>query len=116
MYLDWNLRPWTFTLVQQYQRGYKDLPGTFEVVDPTSPDFTGPQLHDRVSDYWLYHLYAAYQVKDNLKITLGIRNLFDTKPPYTNAGGQNWFQAGYDPGYADPRLRTFIASLTYKFK
>ena len=43
-------------------------------------------------------------------------NLFDTAPPYTNAGGQNYFQAGYDPGYADPRLRTFILSATYKFK
>jgi iron complex outermembrane receptor protein len=106
-YVDWRLNPWTFTLVQQYQRGYADVPGTFD--DPADI------AHKHVSDYMLFHLYTSYQIKNNLRLTFGIRNLFDTKPPYTNAGGQNYFQSGYDPGYADPRMRTFLLSATYKF-
>jgi len=50
----------------------------------------------------------------NLKLSFGIRNLFDKNPPYTNGGG-NYFQTGYDPGYSDPRGRTFLLSATYKF-
>ena len=40
-------------------------------------------------------------------IALGVRNITDNDPQYTNAGGQNYFQSGYDPGYVDPRGRFF---------
>ncbi|HSU64106.1 MAG TPA: hypothetical protein VLJ12_09600, partial [Burkholderiales bacterium] len=62
-----------------------------------------------------YGSYTGLANNKNLKLTFGIRNLFDKNPPYTNAGGQNYFQSGYDPGYADPRGRTFVLSATYKF-
>jgi len=106
LYLDWKQAPWSLTLAQQYQSHYRDIPGTFE-------DFT-----DRnVGAYTLYHFFSSYSgvIDKNLKVTFGIRNLLNTKPPYTNAGGQNYFQAGYDPGYVDPRGRTFLLSATYKF-
>jgi iron complex outermembrane receptor protein len=106
LYVDWKLAPWSLTLAQQYQSHYLDIPGTNE--DTT----------DRhVSAYTLYHFFSSYTgvLDKNLKITFGIRNLLNTKPPYTNAGGQNYFQAGYDPGYVDPRGRTFLLSATYKF-
>ncbi|HXM82698.1 MAG TPA: TonB-dependent receptor [Burkholderiales bacterium] len=119
LFLDWKRAPWNFTLAQQYQSGYKDLLGTFDDTDPTSPTFTGVNgAHPRVSSYQLFHVYGSYTGlanNKNLKLTFGIRNLFDKDPPYTNAGGQNYFQSGYDPGYADPRGRTFILSATYKF-
>jgi iron complex outermembrane receptor protein len=111
LYLDWKLAPWSLTLAQQYQSRYQDIPGTFE--DPTDPAF-----HSRnVLAYSIFHFYSSYTglIDKNLKVTFGIRNLLDTKPPYTNAGGQNYFQAGYDPGYVDPRGRTFLLSATYKF-
>jgi iron complex outermembrane receptor protein len=117
LFLDWKRAPWNFTLAQQYQRGYRDLAGTFDDTDPTSPTFTGV-AHPRVSSYQLFHLYGSYTGfanNKNLKLTFGIRNLLDKDPPYSNAGGQNYFQSGYDPGYADPRGRTFILSATYKF-
>jgi len=109
LYLDWKMTPWNVTVAQQYQSHYKDILGTFD--DDTVPGF---QPH-KVGEYVLYHVYGSYTVKENLRVTLGIRNLFDQRPPYTNAGGQNYFQAGYDPGYADPRGRTFLLSATYKF-
>jgi iron complex outermembrane receptor protein len=110
LYLDWKLAPWNVTFAQQYQSRYRDITGTFD--DDTDPAF---KPH-KVGEYVLYHMYGSYTVKENLRVTLGIRNLFDQKPPYTNAGGQNYFQAGYDPGYADPRGRMFLLSATYKFK
>jgi len=111
LYLDWKLAPWNFSIAQQFQNRYTDIPGTFE--DPTDPNFR-PR---NVSSYTIYHFFSSYTglIDKNLKITFGIRNLLDTKPPYTNAGGQNYFQAGYDPGYVDPRGRTFLLSATYKF-
>jgi iron complex outermembrane receptor protein len=117
LYLDWKLAPWNLTLAQQYQSHYTDVPGTFEILDPTDPDFTGPQKHKTVKAYSLFHFTSSYTglFDKNLRITFGIRNLLDTKPPYTNAGGQNYFQAGYDPGYVDPRGRTYLLSATYKF-
>lgn len=47
-------------------------------------------------------------------ITLGIKNLFDRDPPFTNA--PFCFQAGYDPSYADPRGPTFYEHLDFTFK
>ncbi len=106
LYLDWKLAPWNFSLAQQYQSRYQDIPGTFENTTDRN-----------VSAYTLYHFYSSYSgvLDKNLKVTLSIRNLLNVRPPYTNAGGQNYFQAGYDPGYVDPRGRTFLLSGTYKF-
>jgi iron complex outermembrane receptor protein len=104
--LDWRLAPWTFALVQQYQAGYEDLAGN----RPPNPEH-------RVGDYSVFHLYGSYTglLSKNFKLTLAIRNLFDKDPPFTNAGGRNFFQGGYDPGYADPRGRMFLVAGTYKF-
>ena len=108
---NWTLNPWNFAAVWQYQSHYKDLPGTRE--DPT----VAPVVHQYVSDYSLIHLYASYTglFNKNLKLTAGIRNVIDHNPPYSNAGGQNYFQAGYDPGYVDPRGRTFLLQANYRF-
>lgn len=126
--LDWNLNPWNFAAVWQYQSHYKDIAGTFDIangggfVTPTTPlgqDALGrPIVHEWVSDYSLIHLYASYNglFNKNLQVTAGIRNVFDRNPPYSNAGGQNYFQAGYDPGYADPRGRTFLLQAKFKFQ
>jgi iron complex outermembrane receptor protein len=53
---------------------------------------------------------------EHLKIGVGVKNALDKDPPYTNAGGQNFFQSGYDPGYADPRGRFFYGTVSYSFK
>lgn len=105
-YLDWKRGPWNFTLAEQYQSKYTDLFGTFD-GPPSAPR--------KVESYELWHLYGSYTGWKDVKLTFGIRNLLDKDPPYTNAGGQNYFQAGYDPGYADPRGRFYYASFTWKF-
>jgi iron complex outermembrane recepter protein len=109
--VNWNRGPWSITAAQNYQRGYHDIDGTF--VDRTDPAFTIPPHN--VKAYVTYDLQASYLGIKNLTITGGIRNIFDQDPPYTNAGGQVYFQGGYDPGYSDPRGRFFYAKATYKF-
>ncbi len=101
--IDWSQGPWGFTLGQNWQKSYNDLP-------PTG----GTPLR-RAGAYELYDIQARYTGVKNLELHAGIRNLFDKDPPYSNAGGQTSFQGGYDPSYADPRGRYYYAGLTYKF-
>jgi iron complex outermembrane recepter protein len=101
--IDWSSGPWGFTLAQNWQKAYNDLP----------PSGNTPLR--RVPVYELYDLQARYSGFKNLELRAGIRNLFDKDPPYSNAGSQTSFQGGYDPQYADPRGRFFYAGLTYKF-
>ncbi len=51
---------------------------------------------------------------DNASIVLGIKNMLDRAPPFSN---QIVFQqTGYNPQYGDPRGRMFYASLTFAFR
>jgi iron complex outermembrane receptor protein len=107
--VNWTYGPVAVTFAQQYQKRYYDLPGTFEFAAPN------PVPLRRVGAYEIYHLQGVYTGFRNLTLTLGARNLFDKDPPYTNAGGQTSFQAGYDPLYVDPRGRFIYGRIAYKF-
>jgi iron complex outermembrane recepter protein len=95
---------------QNFQTRYEDVPGTFE--DPSDPAYVPRE----VGSYQTVDIQGGFSGIQNLKIALGVKNAFDRDPPYTNAGGQNFFQAGYDPGYADPRGRFFYGTVSYSFK
>lgn len=107
--LGWMHDIWELTLTQSFQTAYDDLPGNFQ--DPDAPGFRVRE----VGSYLTHDVQAAFTGIDALRIAVGVRNVADRDPPYTNAGGQNFFQSGYDPGYVDPRGRFFYASLTYSF-
>jgi len=111
-YVDFRTANWDHTLSQNYQSSYTDILGTFQ--DPTDP--TCQCANRTVKYYATYNLQTAYTGFKSWRLAAGIRNLLDTKPPYTNAGGQNYFQAGYDPGYVDPRGRFLYTTVTYRFK
>ena len=111
--LNWSRGPWGATLAQNYQKGYHDIPGTNEDTDPTTNPGFQPR---RVGAYLTYDAQLTYAGFDKLKLTLGVRNLFDRDPPYTNSGGQISFQSGYDPQYADPRGRFIYVRLSYAFQ
>jgi iron complex outermembrane receptor protein len=67
-----------------------------------------------VGDYVTYDLQGSFNGYKNTVVALGVKNIFNTDPPYTNAGGQ--FAAGYDITYADVRGRFVYATLTLRFK
>ncbi|MGZ5204370.1 MAG: TonB-dependent receptor plug domain-containing protein [Caldimonas sp.] len=102
--VDWTRGPWNLVLAQNFQKGYNDLAGTNEVV---------PR---RVSSYTTYDLQASYSAFKSWRFTLGVRNLFDRDPPYSNAGGQTSFQSGYDNQYGDPRGRFVYGRVTYSYQ
>jgi iron complex outermembrane receptor protein len=97
--LDWESGPWTATLAQTFQNGYVD-------ANPL-PD----ESLRRVGSYSVWDVQASYAGVRNLTLTLGVHNLFDRDPPFSNASLN-----GYDPAYADPRGRTYYARVRYVFR
>ena len=102
--VDWDYGPWGATLAQTYQSGYEDQNDFSQVPLPAPPP-------NRVSSYDVWDVQARYSGFKNTAIALGVKNLMDRAPPFTNAA-----PAGWDPQYADPRGRMFYARLTYAFK
>jgi iron complex outermembrane receptor protein len=76
------------------------------------PDANGNQR--TVGSYSLWDAYGVYKPTPKLAVLFGIKNLFDTSPPFTNAQ-QNNFAAGYNALVADPLLRNFYVNLKYTF-
>ena len=68
----------------------------------------------RVGSLSTFDVQANYTGFKNTKVVLGIKNLFDRPPPFTQAGGG--LSGGYDPFYANPLGITYYATLTYSFK
>jgi iron complex outermembrane recepter protein len=93
---------------QIYRNGYKNnsLPAS-----ASRPDY-----NERVKAYVTYNLSAAMDMNEKLRLTLGVRNVFDTDPPFaitydSNLGsGSSW-----EPRVADPRGRSFTLSIEAKF-
>jgi iron complex outermembrane receptor protein len=100
--LTWDQGPWSATLANTYQTSYidqqTDLDGNLRKVGALS----------------LWDLQGSYTGFKNLKLTLGVKNLFDTNPPVSNQ--QSTFIVGFDPTYYDPRGRFVYGSVTYTFK
>ena len=64
----------------------------------------------RIGTYTLWNLQGVYSGVRNTTITLGVRNLFDADPPFSNSA-----RFGFLPDYGDPRGRTFYGKLAYSF-
>jgi len=87
---------WLGTLLYRYRHGYPD--------DKSFADGS----RRRVASYSLWDAQAQFVVAQNVKLLIGVRNLFDTNPPYSNIGDP---ALGYDPNYADPRGRCWTVGL-----
>ncbi len=103
---------WIFSATQIFRLGYtnRELPGV------TSGLVTPPNLVRRVKDYVTYNLSVRYQALKFLSLTAGVKNVFDTDPPFAinyddNLGsGSSW-----EPRVADPRGRAFSLLAEVKF-
>ena len=99
--INWKNGPWAASFANKYMSGYVDQNDVAEAY------------YHKVRAYSTYSLSVSYAGLRNTDLTVGIKNLFDTNPPYTNQG--TTFQSGYDPRYTDPLGRTFYVKATYKF-
>jgi iron complex outermembrane recepter protein len=104
----WDQGPWSVTLAQTFQTSYTDAAFADQLVEDV------PSIRRTVGSLSLWDLQGSYSGFKNLKLTLGVKNLFDRNPPLTNQGFT--FQAGFDPSYYDPRARFVYGSVNYKFK
>lgn len=98
--LGWNYGPWAANLNQIFVNGYSE------------PSEDTPTR--RVGSYSIWGLNGSYTGFKNFTLTLGIKNLLDTDPPYTRQNQA--FQIGYDPYLTDPTGRFFWGSIKYAFK
>ena len=58
---------------------------------------------------------ATYTGIRNLAITGGIRNLLNTSPPFSAHNVDNVAGAGWDARVGDPRGRSYVLGVNYKF-
>jgi iron complex outermembrane recepter protein len=92
----WKVGNWTLGGVIKHKSGYKDQ-------DP----------ENTVGPYTTADAYVNWAATKGFTLTLGIRNLTDRDPPYSNQG--EVFQANYDPRFADPTGRTYYFRAGYQF-
>lgn len=104
--------PWTATLTQLYRSGYKDyvLPGV------ANGSIVPPDWNPNVAAYMLYNMSIGYTGFKDVGLTFGIKNLFNTDPPFSAAYDSNTGSgSSWEPRIADPRGRAFTFLATYKF-
>ena len=80
----------------------------------TDQNAVDPEFFNKVKDYTLVDVSGTWTGVKNLSVTLGVKNVFDTKPPFSNQGST--FQGGYDPRFTDAVGRTFTVRAAYNFK
>ncbi|MDI1335224.1 MAG: TonB-dependent receptor [Lacunisphaera sp.] len=106
---------WTGRFSQLFRAGYMDYipPGILSgVYLPFAPDY-----NPKVAEYITYNASLTYNWSKDLTVIAGIKNLFNTDPPFsiaydTNTGaGSSW-----EPRIADPRGRAVTLSLQYRFQ
>ena len=100
----WDHGPFALTFQHNYQVGYAD---TLTALQPATAT---PR---RVGSYTTLDTQLGYTGIKSLKLAVGVKNLADRDPPYTNYGGG--FVGGYDLSYADVRGRFVYGTATYKF-
>jgi iron complex outermembrane receptor protein len=99
--LDWTYQNYGAGLSNHFTEHYVDY----------APDAAGNLI--TVGNYSIWNGYVSYKPIPPLKLLVGINNLADTNPPFSNQE-QNW-QAGYNPIFSSPLGRTFYGRITYDF-
>ena len=107
--LTWSDGPWASTVSQTYVSGYDGE------IDGFGSGFTPLTQPDKVGSYTLYNISATYNGFKNLRLTAGIKNLFDTNPPFAPHNVDNVAGAGWDARVGDPRGRAVTFNANYKF-
>ncbi len=111
-YVNFAYNDWSGNLSQIFRSGYtnQELPGV------TNGSVTPPGLVKKVKDYVTYNMSLSYTGYKYAKFTFGVKNIFDTDPPFaitydSNTGaGSSW-----EPRVADPRGRAFTFLADFKF-
>lgn len=101
--VNWVYGDWSVYFANRFKSSYTDQNATDDDA----------YNHHKVGSYSLWDISMTWNASKALALTGGVRNIFDTNPPYSNQGAT--FQQGYDPRYTDSLGRTFFGRVTYKF-
>jgi iron complex outermembrane receptor protein len=104
---------WSYSLTQLFRSSYVD---NFSYPGLVSGVVRPPNLQTRVPAYILYNASVTWRGIEGLRVTGGIRNLFNEDPPFTlnyDSGGGSG--SSWEPRVADPRGRSFTLSVEYEF-
>ena len=95
--LNYQYGPWQANLNQLFINGYVDADG-----------------ERNVGSYSVWGLNGSYTGFKGWTLTVGVRNLLNTDPPFSNQA--NAFQVGYDPALTDPTGRFYWGSVKFAWK
>jgi iron complex outermembrane receptor protein len=95
----WTHGAWTVGGAGHFKSGY---------TDQNSAD-----QGNVVKSYTTFDAYVNWAAFKGLSLTLGVKNLTDKDPPFSNQN--EVFQANYDPRYADPTGRKYYIRASYQF-
>ncbi|GBF56886.1 vitamin B12 transporter BtuB [Candidatus Phycosocius bacilliformis] len=104
---------WSATFSQSYRPSYLDNASYLGIA---SGVFVPADYQQRVKSYTTYNTTVTYRGIKNMVVTGGIKNIFNTDPPFTLSydsdlgSGSSW-----DPRVTDPRGRAFTLSVEYDF-
>lgn len=102
----YNASNWSVGVTNRFASGYQDQNNPNTISDPS--------FYGRVGSYNIFDAFGSYAVIKGVNLSFGVKNLFNTDPPFSNQGGT--FQAGYDPRYTDPTGRAYYLRVGYAFK
>ncbi|MET1024409.1 MAG: TonB-dependent receptor [Pseudoxanthomonas sp.] len=102
---------WSHTLTQIYRAGYKDE----EPISVRNGTYIPSNWDPEVDSDTTYNYSLTYRGFDKLRVTFGVKNVFDSDPPFTAHMNDYAAGAGWEPRVADPRGRAYTLELSYKF-
>ena len=111
-FLTYKRADWSSTLSQVFRSGYDDqvLPGV------SSGRVSPPDWKPEVDSYTTYNLSATWTGIKNFTVTGLIKNIFNQDPPFAVTYDSNFGSgSSWEPRVADPRGRSFVLNLEYKF-
>jgi iron complex outermembrane receptor protein len=111
-YVTYKQGDWGGMLQNVWRAGYKDqqLPG---VANGT---VVPPNWQQDVKAYSVFNLSVNYTGFKNTTIIAGVKNIFDTDPPFAiTYDGNTGAGSTWEPRVADPRGRNFTLTVNYKF-
>jgi iron complex outermembrane receptor protein len=103
--LGYESGPWSTTLMQRFVKGYKDQ-------RPAAPP---PGFDPDIDSYVTYDLLATYTGFKGFTLTFGVKNFLSEDPPFTAHNLDFTPGAGWDPRVTDPRGRSYVGRVTYRF-
>ena len=112
-WISFGNKNYVVTLTQIFRSGYTNqaLPGI------ANGSVTRPDYNPRVKPYSIFNLSVSLlQLGPSYKLTLGIKNLFNTDPPFAiTYDGNTGAGSSWEPRVADPRGRSFNVQAEVKF-